>query len=440
MYLLYSLLTAIAMILLLPYFLVRGLGSGKYLHNLRERLGTLPCAILSAASGAQGSIWLHAVSVGEVFAGLPLARALKERFPERRLFVSTTTRTGQALARERMAFADGIFYFPIDWAFSVRRVLRVLHPALIVILETEIWPNFLREARRAGVPVLFVNGRISEKSFKRYSALIGIFGEFLSWVLNDAALFLMQSDTDAKRLLELGAPEDRVEVTGNLKYDFAAPRGSAIENWLEKQIAEQERWPIVVAGSVVEDEEEPVLAAFDVVERAWRRALLVLAPRKPERFDAAARIAEERGWKVARRSNLSFEKPLDEEADLLLLDTVGELASLYRLADTVFVGGSLVARGGHNILEPAAFARPPVFGPHMENFQEMASDFLAARAAVQVANERELGETWVDLIRGEEKCRRMGEAAKALVEKNRGSTAKSLERIADILEAARSRQ
>jgi len=438
MYLLYSLLTAIGMILLLPYFLVRGLGSGKYFHNLGERLGTLPCAVLSAASGAKGSIWMHAVSVGEVLAGLPLARALKERFPERKLFVSTTTRTGQELARERMTFADGIFYFPMDWAFCVRRVLRVLQPGLIVILETEIWPNFLRAARRAGVPVLFVNGRISEKSYKRFSALTGIFGEFLRWALNDATLFQMQSEKDAQRLLELGAAEERVEVTGNLKYDFAPPRTSAIGDWLEKQMAEQERWPVVVAASVVEDEEEPVLAAFDIVERAWRRALLVLAPRKPERFDAAARIAEERGWKVARRSRLSLDAPLDEEADLLLLDTVGELAGLYRLADAVFVGGSLVPRGGHNILEPAAFAQPPVFGPHMENFQEMATDFLAARAAIQVANERELGETWVELIREEEKRRRMGESAKALVEANRGATAKSLERIAAILDAHRS--
>jgi 3-deoxy-D-manno-octulosonic-acid transferase len=438
MYLLYSLLTAIGMILLLPYFLVRGLGSGKYFHNLSERLGKLPCAVLSAASGARGSIWVHAVSVGEVLAGLPLARAMKERFPERKLFVSTTTRTGQELARERMKFADGVFYFPMDWAFSVRRVMRVLQPGLIVILETEIWPNFLREARRAGVPVIFVNGRISEKSFKRYNALTGIFGEFLRWALNDAALFLMQSEKDAQRLLELGAVEERVEVTGNLKYDFAPPHTSAIGDWLEKQMAEQERWPVVVAGSVVEDEEEPVLAAFDIVERAWRRALLVLAPRKPERFDAAARIAEERGWKVARRSQLSLDAPLDEEADLLLLDTVGELAGLYRLADAVFVGGSLVPRGGHNILEPAVFAQPPVFGPHMENFQEMAAEFLAARAAVQVANERELGETWVELIRGEERRRRMGESAKALVEANRGATAKSLERIAAILDAQRS--
>ncbi|HEV8384582.1 MAG TPA: 3-deoxy-D-manno-octulosonic acid transferase [Candidatus Acidoferrales bacterium] len=438
MYLLYSLLTAIAMILLLPYFLVRGLDSGKYFHNLNERLGTLPCAILSAASGARGSIWLHAVSVGEVFAGVALARALKERYPQRKLFVSTTTQTGQTLARERMAFADGIFYFPLDWTFAVRRVFRVIQPGLIVIMETEIWPNFLREARRMGVPVLFVNGRISGKSFRRYRALNGFFGGFVGRVLDDASLFLMQSDADARRLLELGAPEERMEVTGNLKYDFAPPCGSAMEAWLEKQIAEQERWPVIVAGSVVEDEEEPVLAAFDIVGRTFRRALLVLAPRKPERFDAAARIAEERGWKIARRSALSFSEPLDEGADLLLLDSMGELAALYRLADAVFVGGSLVPRGGHNILEPAAFARAPVFGPHMENFQEMAADFLAARAAVQVGNEHELGGAWVDLIRGENKRRSMGEAAKALVEKNRGATSKSLQRIAAVLDAERS--
>jgi 3-deoxy-D-manno-octulosonic-acid transferase len=337
-----------------------------------------------------------------------------------------------------MTFADGIFYFPMDWAFCVRRVMRVIRPAMIVILETEIWPNFMRESRRAGVPVIFVNGRISERSFKRYRALTGIFGEFLRWVLNDAALFLMQSEKDANRVRGLGAADERVEVTGNLKYDFTPPQDSAIADWLKKQMVKQERWPVVVAGSVVEDEEEPVLAAFDVVERTWRRALLVLAPRKPERFDAAERIAEERGWKVARRSRLSLDAALDDEADLLLLDTVGELAGLYRLADAVFVGGSLVPRGGHNILEPAMFAQPPVFGPHMENFHEMAEDFLAARAAFQVANERQLGETWVELIRGEEKRRRMGEAAKALVERNRGATSKSLERIAAILQARRS--
>jgi len=431
MYLLYSFLT----LLLLPLFALRGWLRGKAEFHLRERLGTLPCAILSAAGGTGGTIWVHAVSVGEVLAGLPLARRLKERFPGRKLFVSTTTPTGQRLARERMSFADGMFYFPLDFAASVRRVLKQLKPAAIVVLETEIWPNLLREARQANVPVLFVNGRISEKSFGRYRALDAFLGGFLARVMDDAALFLMQSEADAQRLLALGAPEERVEVTGNLKYDVAPPQWSPVADWLGKQSAEQERWPLIVAGSVVEDEEEPVLAAFDVVERRWRHALLVLAPRKPERFDAAARIAEERGWKVARRSRISLDAPLEEDADLLLLDSMGELAAMYSLADAVFVGGSLVPAGGHNILEPAWFARPPVFGPHMQNFREMAAEFLSADAAVQVANEHELGVAWVKLIEGEMQSKRMGQAARALVERNRGATERSLERIAAALDA-----
>jgi 3-deoxy-D-manno-octulosonic-acid transferase len=437
MYLLYSLVTAVGMILLLPYFLVRGLGTGKYFHNLRERLGALPCAVLSAASGADGAIWLHAVSVGEVLAGLPLARALKARYPGRKLFISTTTDTGQRLARERMPFADGIFYFPLDWVLAVRRVIRGIRPGLIVVLETEIWPNFLREARRVGVPVVFVNGRISQKSYRRYHALNRFLGGFLGRVLDDAALFLMQSDADAQRLLALGAPDDRVSVTGNLKYDLAPPRSSPLADWLEAQMGEQERWPVIVAGSVAEDEAEPVLAAFDIVERKWRRALLVLAPRKPDRFDAAARIAVERGWKVARRSALALDRPLDEEADLLLLDSVGELAGLYRLADAVFVGGSLVPAGGHNILEPACSAKAPVFGPHMDNFREMAAEFLSAGAAVQVADEHALGRTWVELIEDESRQRRLGEAARALVERNRGATLRSLGCLVALLDAPR---
>ena len=385
MYLLYNLLTTVGMLLLLPYFLYRGLGTGKYFHNLKERLGKLPCEILSAASGGAGAIWIHAVSVGEVLAGLPLAHALTAHFPDRKLFVTTTTRTGQELARERMAFADGIFYFPLDWPFAIRRVFGVIRPALIIILETEIWPNFLREARRAGVPVLFVNGRISGRSYRRYRAVDALLSGFRARVLGDATLFMMQSQKDAQRILDLGAPVERVEVTGNLKYDFTPPQSAAIGEWLEKQIAEQERWPVIVAGSVVADEEEPVLAAFDIFERTWRRALLVLAPRKPERFDEAARIAEERGWKVVRRSQLSMDMPLDAAADLLLLDSLGELAGLYRLADAVFVGGSLVSKGGHNLLEPAAFSKAPIFGPHMENFQEMAAEFVSADAGIQVA-------------------------------------------------------
>ena len=435
MYFLYSVITAAGMILLAPYFAVKGMRTGKYWRNLRERLGKLPPEVIVRALGSDGSIWIHAVSVGEVLAVRPLAQQLKQRYPERKLFVSTTTDTGQSLARERFDFADGIFYFPLDWSPAVRRAFRAIRPALVVIVETEIWPNFLREARRRNVPVVFVNARISERSFRR--SLVGrhMASVFFDRVLSDATLFLAQSDADAERLRELGAPEDRVEVTGNLKYDGDPPAIGAFGQWLADQTRAQERWPVVVAGSVVADEEEIVIAGYDVVQRQWRHALLILAPRKPDRFDAAVRIAAERGWKVVRRSTLDLASPLDENADVLILDSIGELAGLYSIADAVFVGGSLVHSGGHNILEPAWFGRPPVFGPSMENFRDMAQDFRSEGAGVQVRSGEQLGKTWMELIRDTPMRERMGQKAKDLAEKNRGATTRSIERIGAVLAA-----
>jgi 3-deoxy-D-manno-octulosonic-acid transferase len=437
MYFLYSLLAAAAFALLSPYFLVKGLREGKYLHSLRQRFGFLPPELRRAAVNPHGAIWLHAVSVGELLAALPLARQLKQGFPQHRLVISTTTRTGQELARQRCAFADGIFYFPLDWGWIVRRVLRAVRPAVVVVLETEIWPNFLRQARRAGVPVVFVNGRISEKSFRRSVRLLSVSGAleaFYAQVLDDGALYLMQSEADAQRLRQLGAPPERVEVTGNLKFDFAPPEDSPFVAWLEKQVVQQERRPLLVAGSVVAGEEAAVLAGYDLVSRRWRRALLVLAPRKPERFAAAAELIAQEGWTVIRRSRLDLTTPLDEYADVLLLDSVGELAGVYRLADAVFVGGSLVPSGGHNILEPAWFAHPPVFGPHMENFRAVADAFLQAGAGLCVASGQELGTAWSKLIEDVQLRERMGQAARNLVERSRGATARSLERIRALLE------
>jgi 3-deoxy-D-manno-octulosonic-acid transferase len=224
-----------------------------------------------------------------------------------------------------------------------------------------------------------------------------------------------------------------LEVTGNLKYDGEAPAMNEFGAWLGGQIRQQERWPVVIAGSVVAEEEEAVLAAYDIVQRRWRRALLILAPRKPDRFDAAASIAAAGGWNVVRRSRLDLAAAFDENADVLVLDSIGELAGLYSLADAAFVGGSLVPAGGHNILEPAWFSKPPVFGASMENFREMASQFLSARAGVQVASGQQLGKVWVQLIEDNALRERMGNAARALSERNRGATARSLDRIAAVL-------
>jgi 3-deoxy-D-manno-octulosonic-acid transferase len=287
--------------------------------------------------------------------------------------------------------------------------------------------------------VVFASARVSERSFAQFTRWKFLIGEFYKCTLDDAQLFLAQTTDDAARLTEMGAPDGRVEVTGNLKYDSEPPAASPFASWLDAQVRAQERWPVLVAGSVVAEEEQAVLEAYDVVQRQWRRALLVLAPRKPDRFDAAAEIIAEAGWKAVRRSRLDTCAPLDENADVLLLDTIGELAALYSLPDAVFVGGSLVRAGGHNILEPAWFGRPPVFGPSMENFRDMADQFLSARAGIQISSGAQLGKTWVQLIEDTPTRERMGKSARELSERNRGATARSLDRIAAILDAKESR-
>src|SRR6202050_236201 len=443
MYFLYRIVTAVGMFVLAPYFALRGWRRGERRGALRERLRRLPVDIVASANnpvaGAAGSvrkagaIWVHAVSVGEVLAATPLVEGLKRQFPGRAILVSTTTETGQRLACERLQSADAIFYFPLDWIVPVRKALRAIRPAMVIVMETEIWPNFLREARRAGIPVVFANARISEKSFSRFERWRFLVGEFFARTLADADLFLAQSEEDAKRLVRMGAAEDRVEVTGNMKYDVSPAALGQFGTWLEAQIRQQERWPVLVAGSVVEGEEETVLAGYDAVQRQWRRTLLILAPRKPDRFAAAEKIAAEAGWNTLRRSQLNFGEALAENVDVLILDSIGELAGLYSLADAVFVGGSLVRAGGHNILEPACFARPPVFGTSMENFSEMADQFLDAHAGVQVANGEQLGKVWVQLIKDNAMRERMGKAAREISERNRGATARSLKRIVEVI-------
>jgi 3-deoxy-D-manno-octulosonic-acid transferase len=438
MYLVYSIFAALAFLFASPYFLVRGLQGHKYFSSFRERFGRVPQGLHEKCAGC---IWIHAVSVGEVLAALPLAKQLKEQFPGKPLVVSTTTATGQRLARERFDFADGFLYFPFDWTWIVRRVLRALSPDSVVILETEIWPNFLREAKREGVPVIFVNGRISDRSIRRYRLLFGAFGfilkGFFRRVLSIPTLFLVQSEKDSARFQELGAPPNRVIVTGNLKYDSPLPSETDFGRWLSSSAEAHGRRPLVVAGSVTADEEPLVLIAFGVLQGELRNAFLVLAPRKPERFDAAAQYIEDSHRGFVRRSQIS---PIAQDGSLLsssnsvlLLDTIGELAGLYRFADVVFVGGSLVPAGGHNVLEPAGFGKPPVFGESMENFAEVANALVARGAGIRVSSPDELGTAWIELFKDSEKSRTMGAAARALVEENRGATDRTMSHIVSTL-------
>jgi 3-deoxy-D-manno-octulosonic-acid transferase len=440
MYFFYRLFSAAAMIFLAPYYLLRAWRRGESAQAFRQRLGKAPAEIAAKASQAAASganaIWIHAVSVGEVLAAKPIVDGLRTRFPQRPIFVSTTTETGQRLARERLANADGVFYFPLDWVVPVRRALRAIRPSTVIVMETEIWPNFLREAKRSNVPVIFANARISPKSFARFKRWEFLVGPFFAETIEDAALFLPQTPEDATRLGAMGAAPPQMEIIGNLKYDAEPPAMSPFAVWLQQQIREQERWPVIVAGSIVAGEEDAVIAAYDMVQRQWRHTLLILAPRKPDRFEAAAKLSAEGGWKVLRRSRLDLSRPLDEDVDVLLLDSIGELAALYSFADVTFVGGSLVASGGHNILEPAWFSRPPVFGTSMENFQDMADQFLDGRASVQVASAQSLGKVWIQLIENSALRDAMGKSALAIAERNRGTAKRSLDRIVPLIDRA----
>ena len=451
MYFIYSLLMGFAAILLTPYWVVQGLRQGKYFSNLGQRLGFSFPTLNKLPENRPGAIWIHAVSVGETLSGVTLARRLKQAYPDRPVVVSTTTLTGQALARERIPFADAIFYFPLDWAFCVRSVLQAVRPSIVIVLETEIWPNFLHETRRRDVPVVFVSGRISDRSFARYQRFLGVFGfflrPFLRSALANASAFLMQSEKDAERIRALGAPADRVRVSGNLKYDLELPAATPISNWLAAEAQRRGRSPIIVAGSVVATEEPLALIAFGTLQGEYRKALLVLAPRKPECFESAAEFIDESHRKFIRRSQLPIPGPsqngappaevsIPDDVTVILLDSIGELASLYRVADGAFVGGSLVPSGGHNILEPAAFGKIPVFGPSMENFAEIAQRFTAAGAAVQVESPEDAGVAWIEFLRNPERGARMGETARSLVESSRGATDRAIAEIARHLEGA----
>jgi len=440
MYLLYTTLTALGAVLLLPYFLILRMRRGRYFHGTAERFGFLPPQARSAAAAQDGAIWIHAVSVGEVLAATSLAGRLRDSYPTRRLVISTTTPAGQALARERIlarSVADAVFYFPFDWPFPVRRAFRAVRPAIVIIVETEIWPNFLRHARRRGVPVVIVNGRFSARSHAGYQRWHWLIGGFFQRVLGNARLFLMQSQADADRVRSLGADPARVEVTGNLKYEVSPPPPGPLVAWLEQ--AEESRDPMLVAGSVLAGEEDAVLDAFAAVRAKFPDALLILAPRKTDRFDTAAEIVVRRGLACVRRTAADLSRPLDAGVQVLLLDTVGELAAVYQVASVVFVGGSLVPAGGHNILEPAVFGNVPVFGPYMENFRDMARAFREAGASVEVSSGEDLGRRWIELLEDVPRRESLGAAARRLVERNRGATERTLERLATILEESRPR-
>ncbi len=434
MFFLYSLLLAVAVLALLPVFLLDALRHGKYVAGLSERMGGVP----ALAAEGRPVIWLHCVSVGETQAARPLVRLLRERFPTHQLAVSTTTLTGQRLAREVFR-AEGahVFYFPFDWAWSVRRALRRVRPALVVVLETELWPRFLHECRARSVPVALVNGRLSERSFRGYRKI----APFIRRVVGALTLAVVQTEQDAARLRALGLPAERIRVAGNLKFDAPAEADPhPLTDALRERFGFDDARPLVVAASTHAPEESLLLEAFKLLRAATPqlRPRLLLAPRHPERFNEVAALLAASGLAWTRRSNALA--VTDANAELVLLDSIGELRAAYPLAALVFVGGSLAPVGGHNVLEPAAHARCIVTGAHTFNFAAIMHDFLDRQALLQLPAldarhaPHALARTFQELLIDDERRRAYGTRARAALAESRGATARTVDLLTPLLQ------
>jgi 3-deoxy-D-manno-octulosonic-acid transferase len=426
MHLLYSILLILAAIVTGPYWLVKGLREKKYLAAVPERLGLR----LPALASSVRPIWIHAVSVGEVLAAKPLVTALAAARPRLPIVISTVTTTGRELAQKEFACAAAIVYFPFDWGFCIARFLRRLQPRLVVLMETELWPNFLQRCSRASIPLLLANGRISDRSFRRYR----LFRVWTRSMLIRISAVLAQTSEDKERFISLGAPPDRVFVAGNLKFDFPTPSAAANGEWLKllrSCMDLNSDTPVVVIGSTMKGEEALFLEAFLQVLQTLPDARLILAPRHPERFNEVADLIQKTGMTFLRRSMLPDQNP--KGVQVLLLDTIGELRQVYSLASVAIIGGSFLPFGGHNVLEPAALAKAILFGPDMTNFREIAGLFLKSHAARQtslVALPRDLNE----LLQDSHLRDRLGEQALFTFRQNQGATQATLQHLARHLE------
>ncbi|HEV2378395.1 MAG TPA: 3-deoxy-D-manno-octulosonic acid transferase [Terriglobia bacterium] len=424
---LYSLVVACAAVLAAPWYLLRS-GLRSFPNGYwSERLGRVPESI--RAPGRTGSIWIHAVSVGETLAIAGLAGEIGQRFRGHPIYLSHVTPAGRSAGEGRIQNVAGRFFLPVDLKACLRPFFEHLRPKLLIIAETELWPNLLRVAREYGTRVVLVNARLSERSFRGYAR----FGFFFRGVARSTDWIFAQTDQDAERFRRLGAA--RVSVAGNLKFDARPPQRGELPRAMRPALEGSGRGPVLVAGSTMAGEERLVLRAWDAIRSRYPQALLILAPRHPQRFEEVADLLAGDGRRFSRRTSLD---PMDLESqltatDIVLLNTIGELAGVFELADVAFVGGSLVPTGGHNLLEPAFWAKPVLFGPHMENFRDIAQQFLAVDAAIRVTDPESFAARVVELFGDAELRNRVGERAQRLVQSGSGATHRIVERLSEWL-------
>lgn len=421
MYFLYSALLGAALLLGSPYWILQMLRHGKYRRGLSGRFGIVPQRIHAEH---KRSIWIHAVSVGEVLAVSELVRQLRSECPEHRVVISTTTDTGQKLAASRFG-AENVFYFPFDLALCVKPYFEALQPELVVVAETEFWPNFLRTARQRGVRVAVVNARISDRSLPGYRR----WRPLLTRVLGNIDLFLAQTPEDGRRLTEIGADQNRVRVGGNLKFDISSPLAPAIFVQLQSALGASAAGPILVCGSTVDGEDPLLIDAFKAVLAEHPAAVMLLAPRHPERFPQVSDQLQQSGVTFSKRSDWNGESLAGR---ILLIDSIGELASLYALADIAFVGGSLVPRGGHSILEPAQYGVAILVGPQTENFRDIV-ELFRSQDAVRIVSPADLSRAITDLLANDNQRLALGRRALETLQSQRGATQFTMDQLHNLL-------
>ncbi len=423
----YNLALLTGLIASAPWWLWRMATAHKYRDGLRERLGKVP-AWLRSKSAERPVIWLHAVSVGEVLAISRLIAELDSALPKMQVLISTTTRSGQNLARERFG-ANRVFYCPLDLPWAVRAYLGAVGPRMLVLAETEFWPNLLSGCFRGKIPVAVVNARISDRSWPRYRQLRWFWQPLLSRI----SRVLAQSETDAERLNAIGCLVERVSVVGNLKFDIRAAQEAEATRLL-KALGPGLRY--VVAGSTLEGEEAALLEAWPRTLEADSQLAMVLAPRHPERFAAVAALLQKSGFRWIERSFWK-NRPAEQiepvsAGQIILLDTIGELASIYSIAAVAFVGGSLFPTGGHNPLEPAQFGVPILVGPYYANFRSITAD-LIAHEAVRIATREELAVALIDVLSDRKEAAALGARAKQVFDAQAGATARAVDAIQELI-------
>lgn len=429
MFLIYSFLLTVGFVALLPRFVYDACRRGKYVSGFSERLGNLT----PLKQNGQPVIWLHCVSVGETQAARPLVQGLLAQFPTHRIVVSTITLTGQKLARE--VFKNSVakvFYFPFDWSFTTRRSLSRINPAAVLLMETEIWPGFIRNCRRRNIPIVIINGRLSERSFRRYRLV----RPFISRVLSMVSLAVMQAHADAERITKLGMPEAKVLNAGNLKFDVGTSSASERTVSELKTLLDSNERPLLVCASTHAPEEQILIDAFKRIRQSSPDSRLLIAPRHPERFAEVWGMMSKTGLRCTSRSEAD---PVAVDAELILLDTIGELPAIYSFASVVFVGGSIAKNGGHNVLEPAVVGSCIVTGPYTFNFTAIIRKFVECDALIQLPPlaEKDTVEELVDvfsrLLNEPARCKELGRKALAVVEKNIGATKRTLKIISPLL-------